>query len=387
MDRLLVVSPFLGGPALRRLAGRRTSNVLVSRPEELIAVGPDDLGGYAEIKVLSDFASPEIQDNDEADERPAEFVPTGLHAKVYVADAGWNARMWIGSANATDQAFGTNVELLVELSGRKRVCGIDAVLDEGKRDVPGLGAMLDDYEMHRVAVAPDPEDEHKRHLLDAARAAVARTPMVAVATATTDDGAFDLRLESRPSATLGVPEGVRVLCQPATLGAGQAVELGREGSIHGEWSGLRVRELSAFFAVSAEIVGSSDIDRFTITVPLEGAPADRGAVVLSQIIENRRDLLRFLLLLLAADESSVSERLNDLRRLIGLPSDHDGHGTHGLPLLEPMLHALSRDPSRIDQIARVIDELSATPEGRERLPEGLDSVWPAVLAAREGMRA
>jgi hypothetical protein len=386
IDRLLVVSPFVGGPTLSRLAGRRTTGVLVSRAEELIGVEPHDLRGYADIKVLSDVASPEVQD-DEVEQQPGDFVPTGLHAKVYVADAGWNARMWVGSANATDQAFAANVEFLVELAGRKRLCGIDALLDEGRRDAPGLGALLDDHVMHPAAAIPDPEVERKRHLLDAARAAVARTPMTAVVEEGAEEGRFGMRMESRPAVRLPIPDEVRVLCRPASLGAGQAVELAAQGQVHGRWSGLTMRELSAFFAVTVEIIASGDVELFTIAVPLEGAPAGRGAAVLSQIIASRRDLLRFLLLLLAADESSVSERLNDLRRLMGLPADEDQHATSGLPLLEPMLQALSRDPTRIDQIARVIEELGATPEGRERLPDRLEDVWPAVLAAREAMRA
>ncbi len=385
IDRLLVISPFVGGPTLVRLAGRRKGNVLLSRPEELAAVAPDDLRGYEQIKVLSDFATPEVQDA-EADTPRDAAVPTGLHAKAFVGDAGWDARMWVGSANATDQAFNGNVELLVELRGRKSVCGIDAVLDEGRRDTPGFGAMVEDYERHLTPVRPDPDDERARQLLDAARGAVARTPMAAVVAPGAEDGVFDLRLESRPVATLRLPAAVRVQCQPATLGAGQAVDLSSAGPLHGEWKDLTLRELSAFFAVTVSLETPAQVERFTIAVPLEGAPADRGAAILSQIISNRRDLVRFLLLLLAADESSVSERLNDLRRLIGVGGDGDHGGGTGVPLLEPMLHALSRDPSRIDQIARVIDELSATPDGRERLPDGLDRVWPAVLAAREAMR-
>lgn len=384
IDRMLVISPFVGGPTLARLAGRRKGNVLLSRPEELVAVAPDDLRGYPQIKVLSDFAIPEVQDV-EPDTPLTVVVPTGLHAKAFIADVGWDARIWVGSANATDQAFASNVELLVELRGRKSSCGIEAVLHEGRRDTPGFGAMLDDYARHLTPVLPDPDQERARQLLDAARAAVARTPMVAVVTPAAEEGVFDLRLESRPQAALRIPAGVRVRCHPATLGAGQAVELSPYGPEHGAWTALTLRELSAFFAVTVSLEAPAEVEHFAIAVPLEGAPADRGAAVLSQVIANRRDLVRFLLLLLAADESSVSERLDDLRRLIGLPGDDDHGAAAGLPLLEPMLHALSRDPRRIDQIARVIDELSATPEGRERLPDGLDRVWPAVLAARQAM--
>jgi HKD family nuclease len=48
-----------------------------------------------------------------------------LHAKLYVADAGSEGRIWTGSANATDAAFSKNVEFLVELRGKKKYCSID----------------------------------------------------------------------------------------------------------------------------------------------------------------------------------------------------------------------------------------------------------------------
>jgi hypothetical protein len=383
IDRLLVVSPFVGGPRLRRLAGRRRSNLLVSRPEELQGISPDELAGYSDVLVLSDFAVPEPRE-DEGDGSGEPF-PAGLHAKVYAADAGWNARIWTGSANATDQAFEANVEFLVELRGRKRVCGIDAILSEGTRATPGMRDLLDDYRMHHVATEPDPESERRRHLLDAARAAIVRQRMRARVAQSATEERYDLQLESIPAVEIELPEGVSIACRPITLGDGRMVELRRSGPRHADFLALTVRDLSAFFAISVTLDDNGETERFTLAVPLDGAPADRAAAVLSQLIRDRRDLLRFLLLLLAADESRMSERLNDLRRLLG--SGADGHDVgSGLPLLEPMLQALARDPSRIDQIARVIEELRASAEGRDRLPERLDDVWPAVLAAREGLR-
>ncbi len=386
IDRLLVVSPFVGGARLSRLAGRRKTNVLVSRPEELAKVESSELAGYVEILVLSDHAVAEPREN-EGEAVASEAAPTGLHAKVYVADAGWNARLWTGSANATDQAFGANVEFMVELTGRKRVCGIDALLSDGTRGVPGMRTMLDGYRMHDVPAPVDPDEDRRRHLFDAARSAIVRTSMRATIAPSVDDGTFDLRLESRPARELDVPEGVDATCQPISIGAGGAVPLRLAGPAHAEFTGLEVRELSAFFAVALTISASGESERFTLAVPLEGAPSDRAAVVLSQLIRSRRDLLRFLLLLLAADESRASDRLGDLRRLLGAGFDGDGGASAGLPLLEPMLRALARDPGRIDQIARVIEDLQASSEGRERLPERLDDVWPALLAARRAMRA
>ena len=49
-----------------------------------------------------------------------EATISGLHAKLFVIDDGWNACVWTGSANATVAAFQRNVEFLVELVGERR---------------------------------------------------------------------------------------------------------------------------------------------------------------------------------------------------------------------------------------------------------------------------
>ena len=67
----------------------------------------------------------------------------GCMLKLYVADAGSEGRIWTGSANATDAAFSKNVEFLVELRGKKKYCGIDAVLNGGKETEDGKGQVLE----------------------------------------------------------------------------------------------------------------------------------------------------------------------------------------------------------------------------------------------------
>lgn len=125
--------------------------------------------------MLHDAASPEPGDDAEAAKpgEPAEPALAGLHAKLYVADAGWNATVWTGSANATDAAFGGNVEFLVELTGKKSRCGIDAVLGSREGNA-ALAALLHPYTPDQSADLPDPAQaaleeqvsEVRRYLLD-----------------------------------------------------------------------------------------------------------------------------------------------------------------------------------------------------------------------------
>ena len=51
-------------------------------------------------------------------------------------------------------------------------------------------------------------------------------------------------------------------------------------------------------------------------------------------------------------------------------------------LLEPLMRTLSRNPERLDEIDRLVAELTRTAEGRELLPDGWLGLWTAVTAAR-----
>jgi phosphatidylserine/phosphatidylglycerophosphate/cardiolipin synthase-like enzyme len=53
-----------------------------------------------------------------------------LHAKLYVVETSRRARVFMGSANATERAFNGNVEILCELTGGATRLGIDAMLGD-----------------------------------------------------------------------------------------------------------------------------------------------------------------------------------------------------------------------------------------------------------------
>ncbi len=142
VDRMLVVSPFLTQGCLQRLAGGRSgTDVLVSRPESLDALGSVALATMHETLILSGDSEAPVMPEADGDAREAPDPATteatavrpgvelrGLHAKLFVAEVGERTHVWTGSANATDAAFGGNVEFLVELRGRTDRIGIDRVI-------------------------------------------------------------------------------------------------------------------------------------------------------------------------------------------------------------------------------------------------------------------
>jgi hypothetical protein len=106
--------------------------------------------------------------------------------------------------------------------------------------------------------------------------------------------------------------------------------------------------------------------------------------VLAELLKTRQDLLRFLLFLLGHD---ATERILDLDSGLHDPvtsgRDDDAAGAAPLTnLFEPMVRALAHDPTKLDEIDRLIRDLVRTDGGRELLPEDWETVWDPIWAAR-----
>lgn len=383
LEPMLVISPFVGEAWLESVLERSDPPpTLVSRAEELERIQPAVLDRFAQVLVLNDLAT------DEPVEDVVAAEPTGgLHAKLYLADRGWNAALWTGSANATEAAFAHNVEFLVELRGKKSMCGIGTVLREGaSSEAPRLRDILEPYKMHTTVADRDEESERVRALLDLVRGILV---------------AADLRVHVEP-AELGfrldvlatgevptVPPGVAVRLRPISLGAGHGQVLGGDPSPLrlARFAPLGLSQITGFIA--AELLADGDrnnAESLVLNLPVTGAPADRQAAIIGEILRDRHDVLRFLLMLLAADERNPSQRLDELGRILRAGWGDASAGPEETPLLEPLLQVLARDPERIDEVARLVDDLRALDDGAERLPPGFDLAWESIARVREELR-
>ncbi len=189
---VLVVSPFVSDGLLKRLGENAKELTVVSRPEELAKLQTATLSSCRAVYAFDPQA-------DEADGQPeSSDAPrlSGLHAKVFVIDDGWTGRVLLGSANATNAAFKSNVELLVELAGKKKDFGIDAVLAPGQGKQAGLIDLLQRWIPKEDLVEPaETERQALEAQLDALKhqlAAIALRAQVVAA----PSGQFVLRIEA-----------------------------------------------------------------------------------------------------------------------------------------------------------------------------------------------
>lgn len=388
VDRLLTISPFLTIPMLARLAGRGRNHVLVSRPESLDAVGANALVGFAEVLTLSSVAladpegQPEPSPSDEALAEGTEHELQGLHAKCYAADAGGLARVWTGSANATDAAFRGNVEFLVELTGPKSWFGLDVTLGI-RPGQPSLRSILEPYtpsnaEPRALTVAEELDRE-----LDALRRWLASHRFTAEVQAV-DADLYEVTLRGmRPRSGAGTELPTGVTCRPLTT-RGAAVRVVADS--HGlsvAFPGLSFEALTSFFVFTAKASrdGEHREIEFVVNAELLGAPDDRRQRILASLLKNREELLRFLLMLLSGmgESGQLAEAALGGGRWAWAWSESTA-------LFEPMVRALARDPAKIDEIGSLMQELMKTPDGRSILPEGWEEVWEPIRAAREAAR-
>ncbi len=390
--RRLIVAPFVEAGFVQRFTTPQRGDMVVSRPETLDAIGAAALAHLERRLVLRSEAEAEIDapetagDGDEGQvdvDRVAEL--RGLHAKLFVVDDAWWSRIWTGSANGTLAAFSQNVEFLVELKARNTTHGVLSLVNAPSGPKVGFGRLLADYDPAPEPVLPTPAEDAVQ-ALDRLAMAIGGLAFAAEASAGGDDR-FDLRLVATGdlrALTARKHGSIRIAIRPLSLGKASAIEPGRgAGTISAEWV-VSFSALTAFFVIDlASGAGPSKLETsFLVRAELSGVPDDRLERILAGEIRSRSDLLRLLLLLLGGLEPAFGDLVDVLT---GDRLHEDGRRDSVLgseALLEPLMRTLARNPSRLDEIERLVDQLTRTPEGRELLPAGWVSLWGAVTAAR-----
>jgi len=367
--RLMVVSPFVGEEVLRSVAENVHELIVVSRTDELAQVSPETLAACEAAYVLAPEATPEEGQDDSG--------LRGLHAKLFVfEDGSWDARLWTGSANATTAAFERNVEFVVELSGKRSKIGIDRILGE-EEDAVGLRGLLAPF--GGAPTQPDPEKARLERVADQVRRAIANAGLELRVEEGDEKDLYSLALGAPD--TPEVDESAAVSCWPIQLGdTHEKAMISEEGLAR--WTRVSLQRLSSFLAVrvAIEVKRCHHEETFVLSLPLNGAPADRRERLLHALLGDPGRVLRLLWLLLADVDVSVSDLVDEGASVWG--KGGWGQSDGGFPLLERMLTALERSPHRLGEVERLIRDLQRTPEGRRLLLPGLMQIWEPIRKVR-----
>lgn len=375
-DKALIVSPFLSPSVVRGFLDRTKEMHLVSRPECLQELPSDTLQRCKSVS----FLAPELGEESDDEVPPLESneVLEGLHAKLFVVDRGWNASVFSGSFNATAHAFQHNVEFMIELGGKKRLFGVDRFLVQTKGET-SFADLLKEYDRNTEQVLADPAVQQIDDLIHATKRALATAGPRLVVTKAERAELFDLGMHW--TKTPQWPKGsVEIRAWPITQQADRAQTLDKQ-IVFSRLSFAGITPLTAF-TITARVGETKREASFVMNLPLEGAPEDRQDRIVRSLIENRDQLLRYILFLLASgDEAATSS--GELRKLLDASGDGPDRAQPNPYLLETMLRALHRGPAQLERVSSLIEALRRQPGSSELLTDDFQSIWEPIWNAAQ----
>lgn len=367
--RVAVMSPFCSDQALRYIVKHcRDKAALISRPETLLALKPETRELFRQNLHLDDAA-------ESIGEQPVfrhEFnAANGLHVKAYIFESGWDCELVLGSANATNAALlrGINSEILVSLKGRKSQVGtLDTLLCS-----EGLGRYLVEFDASQQPET-DALREEAECVAENARGLLAQSSLRVRCASGQHENVWALVLTG---ALPELPGITHARAWPVTARSDISGQLPLNSTqqevVLGEFSPPTLTGLIAFELQTSHPEVSI---RFVLNLPIDDVPDERESMILQTIISKQEDFMRYLLMLLNADNilSFATE--------IGGSESGGFYGTAQnteQPLLEELIRIYSRTPERLADIAALVNSLR---NGKKQLiPEEFLEIWSVFEAA------
>ena len=379
--RLGVVSPFCDTAALKTLADLADRpSLLVSRSEELVSVAREVLDRFENVSVMDELAETEDGENNASGNGTSPHL-SGLHAKAFVREIGWNTAITVGSGNATRPALisRNNVEVFATLTGRRsKVGGVDKIFGQ-----EGFGRVLRPFQLGEIGPI-DQDLLNAERRVESARLELSQADLALNCTAVTseqnDQRLWRVTLRSECALNL---EGLATLDSwPITRGeahAREALTALRTG-YPVEIGTLPLVDITRFVAFRVtDSVHRKATALFALGLRIEGLPPYRHQAVLRYVLDSREAFLRYLRLLLADLADPLSAQFAS--------GPHDGGekwrgAADDEPILEDMVRALSHGRDRLDSVRRLMERLEQVPsDGDEALiPDDFSELWEVFRA-------
>ena len=384
---MLVVSPFLTDGLLQRLALKKSENILVSRVEELDCLKPETREKFKKIYFMDEAAGDEEEgsietssDSSRKSDLDKESDLSGLHAKLFIAETGWDAHIWTGSANATFNAFNMNVEFLVELVGKRSKVGIKKFIEESEEEndkKKGNTTFRDLLFEYQSAERPVKEREKElERKLEIILKQIANTNFRVQVLSDIKKTSYTLQLDAQGIKRIKGVEGIKCRVWPISLNSYKSYLFDLSNpKLPILFSDLPFDKLTGLFAFKLKV---KDIEKnFVLNLPIKGLPPDREDKMLQTMISSQDKFLHYLLLLLYEGESAFLAALMETKRKGTQKRRRDWFFGEDMPLFEELVRAYSRYPEKIERIAELVDDLSKTEKGKKVLPEEFQRLWAA----------
>ncbi|HNP57056.1 phospholipase D family protein [uncultured Gordonia sp.] len=357
----LIVSPFLSVAGIKHVAGGKKGHLtVVSRQDAL-----NNLNAQAQLVDTAYVLSPNAGIPAEDDEKSSGgTILNDLHAKIYAVERNRRSHVFIGSANATGNAFSANVEILAELTAQTKTWGVQALLGNS-----GFGSIL-----QKTEIAPGTaEDDEEQKELDQFVRSVAGVPLTATPTLT--DGVATMVVASKLELPT-VAAGVSLSLSPLTVPAKNAA-LTPGSTISVAFDGLKLVDVTAFFVIDAEDAGGRH-SKSVIKAELVGDIPGRLDSIVTDQIDSAEAFMRLLALILGfgVPPEEGEEGVTESQGVPGASWNQAGQG-----LFELIMRASVANEEGLRHLAGVVSSITKGGDPNHVLPEGFADLWSAVVEA------
>lgn len=278
--KLLVISPFLSRCVIEGFTEKQLTNsdcTLITRKSELSKL---------DTKLLKAFDTYTIKDavvdGEERISETGDFKAQDIHAKVYLRTKSSDSEIYIGSANASHNAFyGGNVECLICLWGKQRYLNVDKL----KQDLFGTDEKANPFE----------KVEPKEYSIDSENAVVTMLKSTVREFCALKKSAVVTQKENF-SVTVSMKlfqSDIRITLSPLMKISHQPIDEKMT------FTGLRLCDISEWYVVNAK-KGRDNVS-CVLKIPTTGIPENRDSAVFSEIVHDKNAFLTYIAFLLSDD--------------------------------------------------------------------------------------
>lgn len=315
---LFTVSPFLSDDVVKELTNCPYKKTLITRKSSITSTVMNE---FDDVYITKDL----MNDNEYG-------LKQDIHAKLYFTTTNNGNYLYIGSANASHNAFHKNIEFLVKFKYKHNCMGIKTFINDfiPEENCP--------YEKIVSVPEREPLDESEALIEKAIKDAIYALKSASI---TSEGHTYDVRIESKPLKTQVEVKLAPIHRQDLFLSFGSDMVFKK----------MLLKELSEFYVLMVRD------KKIVIKISTKGIPEDRDDAIYNSIIDSRSKFLSYISFVLSDDYSlSAFEDLEAERLLVnnGVISDN----RHSFSAIyEKMLKIAHENPSRFKEIADIIKRL------------------------------
>lgn len=323
---LFAVSPFLSDDVVQQLTQNASQKILITRKS---SVTKRTMEAFDHVFITKDILS----DN--------EFgIKQDIHAKLYFTTTQDGNYLYIGSANASHNAFYRNVECLLRLKYKPNCIGMKTFTQDF---LPSENCPYEELTYIPEIPLADPNQKLIDEALREAVYALKRADVLS------NGAAYSIQINAKE---LKTAESVLI----APLQRQDLMTTLRPETV---FDGLLLKEISEFFILRVQS------QPLVVKVDTRGIPKDRDQAIYRGIIDSKTKFMTYLSFVLSEDPASFAAETDLLDDVLLCGNDRDGADTATAAIYEKMLRVFHQNPNRLKGIADMIRRLEPDVVGED----------------------